>query len=189
MRHQRYRTAPNLAPLDHGKINRWALGCMFVQDLISLLLAVLYNWLLGISFFAVTMILIGFFCGWAFDDDLCGFPFPGPRLTTQLDQSCQNEVLEMQPIHNEGIWARMPYSNISTYGYCPVNGEVAVDDNPPPYDVLPAPNNATIMINNTAITDDALTTAPHHFTKDKPAEPQEYARSPTGQQSKINTRL
>ncbi|KAI0552383.1 hypothetical protein F4679DRAFT_535435 [Xylaria curta] len=180
------RTAQNLAPLDQGKINHWAVGCFVMQGFISLSLAVLYDWLLGLSLFAAMTTLIGFFSSWAFDDDLCGFPFPGPRLTTQLDRSCQNEVLEMQPIHNEGIscrWARMSYSNSSTYGYCPVNGEVAVDNDPPPYNVLPAPNNA-IMINNTAITDDALATAPHHFTNDKPAEPQECARSPTGQQSK-----
>ncbi|KAI0186018.1 hypothetical protein EV127DRAFT_484528 [Xylaria flabelliformis] len=183
MRHQGRRNAPNLPPLDRGKISRWTSGCFFVQGLITMALAVLYNWRLGLSLFVAMMILIGFFSSWAFDDDLCGFPFPGPRLTTQLDRSCQNEVLEMQPIHNEGIWARMPYSNNSTDGYCPVNGEVAVDDNPPPYDVLPAPNNVIIIINNTAITDDALATAPHHITNDKPAESQEYARSPTGQQS------
>ncbi|KAJ8133301.1 hypothetical protein O1611_g321 [Lasiodiplodia mahajangana] len=142
------------------------------------------DWLLGLSLFAAMIILLGFFSSWAFDDDLCGFPFPGPRLTTQLDRSCQNEALEMQPIHDEGIncrWARMPYSNSSTYGYCPVNGEVAVDDNPPPYTVLPELSNA-IMMSNTAITDDALAIAPHYFTNDKTAEPQERARSPTGQQ-------
>ncbi|KAI1291177.1 hypothetical protein F5Y03DRAFT_46322 [Xylaria venustula] len=169
-------TAPNLASLDHGKIDRWVVGCYLAQSYTAILVAVLYSWLLGIFLFLAMHILLAIFSTWAFYDNLCGIPFPGPRLKIQSDRCCQNEALEMQPIHNEGIdsrWPCMPYSNSSTYGYCPVDDEVAVYDSPP-YDVLPAPNNS-IMTNN-----DALAPAPHHFMNGKPKESKESTHSPTG---------
>ncbi|KAI1156861.1 hypothetical protein F4825DRAFT_401225 [Nemania diffusa] len=146
MQHQP-RTARNLAPLNHQKIDCWVVGCYFVQAFITLLLAILYSWLLGAFLYMAITALLGFLLCWAFHDDLCGFPFPGPRLTTQSNRSYQYEAPEIQLIRE---LARIFNSNSSNYGYYPVNAE---DDSPPPYTVLPAPNNA-------AITDDALTTVP-----------------------------
>ncbi|KAI1365829.1 hypothetical protein F5Y08DRAFT_302785 [Xylaria arbuscula] len=131
---------------------------------------VFYRLLLGFSLW-MGLGMLGAVVSIAADYDyLCGFPFPGPRLPTHSDQCRQNEALEMQPIYDEGL---------DSYGYRPVDGEGAIYDSPPPYSALSAPSNS-IMTNNTMITDDALAPALHHVTNDKPAGPQERARSPTG---------
>lgn len=177
MRHQ-FR---NLAPVDIRKTENIVFSLWGVQCLITLVLAVLYSWRIGLSIFIAATTLTGILIAWADIDVLCGFPFPGPRLTTDFDQSCQNETLEMQPIQDEGMGCRqcrMPYSNSSTYGYCPINGEASPDNNPPPYSILPAPNNS-VPTNYDAI-------AIHHLTDGKPAEPSEHARSPTEQKDRIH---
>ncbi|KAI0858082.1 hypothetical protein F4860DRAFT_487155 [Xylaria cubensis] len=163
MRHQ----SRNLAPVDKVKTVIILVLLWGAQCFITIPLAVLYyNWLIGLFIFMAATALTYVLIAWADDDVWYGFPFPGPRLTTDFDQSCQNETLEMQPIRDEGMdcrRCRMPYSNSSTYGYCPVNGEASPDDSPPPYSILPAPNNS-IPTNYDAV-------ATHHLTDGKPAEP------------------